>query len=72
MAVDPVGPAAMAAAATSAKAAVVDPHVLALREEFHDVFTAPAGLPPVRELAHCIDLIDESAPAPRLCQFHMS
>ena len=69
MAVDPVGPAAMAAVATSAEAVVVDPRVLALREEFHDVFTEPAGLPPVRELAHHIDLVDESAPAPRLCQF---
>ena len=72
MAVDPVGPAATAAAATSAEAVVVDPRVLVLHEEFRDVFTEPEGLPPVRELAHCIDLVDESVPAPRLRQFRMS
>ena len=72
MAMDPVGPVATATAATSAEAVVVDPPVLALREEFHDVFTKPEGLPPVRELVHCIDLVDESVPAPRLQQFRMS
>ena len=72
MAVDPVGPTATAAAATSTKAVVVDPRVLALHEESHDVFTEPAGLPPVREMVYCINLVDESAPAPRLHQCRMS
>lgn len=36
------------------------------------MFAEPTGLPPERELAHRIDLVDESAPAPRLRQFRMS
>ena len=72
MAMDPVGPVATATAATSAEAVVVDPRVLALCEEFHDVFTEPAGFPPVRELEHCVDLVDKSAPAPHLRQSHVS
>ena len=71
-AVDPVGPAATAAAATPAEAVVVDPRVLASREEFYDVFIEPAGLPPVSELVHCIDLVDKSAHAPRLHHFRTS
>lgn len=58
MAMNLIGPPAMATAVTSAETVVAETRVLTLRKEFSDVFIKPGGLPPVWELVRHINFVD--------------